>query len=145
MSVDENHRVACFPHDTKCLLMKTTESHVFHTTQIVGSHKVACFPRCINHHDITQLSTSHTMFATSIFVITQLSNQEYWCKLSQTVNVRGQKYILYKCIQQCIQGFKNVSNSKPYGLLLDTFLNPWIHCWIHLYRIYFCPLTLTCA
>ena len=73
MSDDGSHRVACFPHHTECLLTDHTESHVFHITQIVGSHEVARFPRCINHHDISKLSTSHTIFATSIFVITKLS------------------------------------------------------------------------
>ena len=27
--------------------------------------------------------------------------------------------------------------------MLDTFLNPWIYCWIHFSRIYFSPFTLT--
>ena len=84
-----------FPQYTQCQMLVHTMTRSFpHHTQCVLTNltMTRSFPQCINHHDISKLSISHTIFASSIFMITQLSIQEYWCKLSQTVNVSGQKY-----------------------------------------------------
>ena len=68
MSVDRSHG------DRK---LSTVHLKPRYQSIVHSSHDTVSFPRCINYHDINQLSTSHTIFATSIFVITQLSNQEY--------------------------------------------------------------------
>ena len=63
--VDENHRV------------ESLTQRVDHQIYVDENYRVESLTQRVDHHNISKLSTSHTMFATSIFVITKLSNQEY--------------------------------------------------------------------
>ena len=92
-------------HNVKCLLTNHTMTRSFYTTLKTTMsnvcRRITQWPQVFHSALITTMSAScrhHTIFATSIIVITKFSSQDHWCKFLKTVNVRTDKYLAKKCI-----------------------------------------------